>query len=119
MASSWFLIDFLAVFPFQFFFKSDDFGQVKLIRIARLPKFIRILDVSKFDHLLEVILENTSRQEKMNILYASKYVYKVIRLIIIAVTLTYFLGCFWYYITFKNFFGDDESKTFYGKHNLE
>ena len=75
----------------------------------RLPKFIKILDVSKFDHLLEVILENTSRQEKMNVLYASKYVYKVIRLIIIAITLTYFLGCFWYYITVQNFYHDEST----------
>ena len=55
----------------------------------------------------------------MNILYASKYVYKVIRLIIIAVTLTYFLGCLWYYITYSNFFGDEVARTFFGKHNLE
>jgi len=91
----------------------------KLIRIMRLPKFIKILDVSKFDALLEVILENTSRQEKMNVLYAAKYVYKIIRLIIIAITLTYFLGCTWYYITSNNFFEDPIEDTFYGYYELE
>ncbi len=30
----------------------------------RFPKFIKILDVSKFDSLLEVLLETSSRQEK-------------------------------------------------------
>jgi len=34
----------------------------------------------------------------MNYLYASKYIYKIIRLVLIATTLTYFLGCFWYFI---------------------
>ena len=29
----------------------------------------------------------------MSLLYAAKYVYKVIRLIVIAVCLTFFLGC--------------------------
>lgn len=35
----------------------------------------------------------------MNILYAAKYVYKVIRLMVIAIALTFFLGCVWYFIT--------------------
>ena len=83
----------------------------------RFPKFIKILDVSKFDSLLEVLLETSSRQEKMNILYASKYVYKVIRLIIIAITLTYFLGCLWYYLTKANPSGE-EINTFYVKYEL-
>jgi hypothetical protein len=55
----------------------------------------------------------------MNVLYAAKYVYKIIRLIIIAITLTYFLGCAWYYITSKNFFGDSIENTFFGVYELE
>ena len=104
---TWFIIDFIAIFPFKMIFPTSN-TNFKLIRIMRLPKFIKILDVSKFDSLLDVILEN-----------AAKYVYKIIRLIIIAITLTYFLGCLWYYITFKNFFGDAVESTFYGVYELE
>ena len=32
----------------------------------------------------------------MKYLYVAKYVYKIIRLLLLAITLTYFLGCFWY-----------------------
>lgn len=55
---------------------------------------------------MEIILEKTpknpkdekSRQEKMRIKYISRYIYKVFRLIVIALLLTYFLGCIWYYL---------------------
>jgi hypothetical protein len=34
----------------------------------------------------------------MRIKYISRYIYKVFRLIVIALLLTYFLGCIWYYL---------------------
>jgi len=111
---SWFIIDLLAVFPFYVF------GNIKffrLLRILRLPRFLRFLDQSKFDKLLDSVLENTSRQKKMNYLYASKYVYKVVRLIIIATTLTYFLGCFWYFVVSISAQYDDDV-TFYDEYSL-
>eukprot|EP01017_Pseudomicrothorax_dubius_P043558 TRINITY_DN7278_c0_g2_i1.p1 TRINITY_DN7278_c0_g2~~TRINITY_DN7278_c0_g2_i1.p1 ORF type:complete len:606 (-),score=184.94 TRINITY_DN7278_c0_g2_i1:149-1966(-) len=117
--TTWFIFDFIAVFPFNQILNSNDATFLRLFRAVRLPKFLRLLDVSKFDQILEVLLENTSRQEKMNYLYASKYIYKVIRLIIIAITLTYFLGCFWYYITANNVFNDDAKVSFFKAYNLD
>ena len=38
-----------------------------------------------------------SRDEKIVAQYTLMYVYKIIRLIIIAVIITYFIGCFWFY----------------------
>ena len=56
----------------------------------------------------------------MNILYAAKYVYKVIRLIIIAITLTFILGCLWFYITDnQNYIWETpEGETFYSTFDL-
>jgi len=112
---SWFIIDLLAVFPFYVF------GNVKffrLLRILRLPRFLRFLDQSRFDKLLDSVLENTSRQKKMNYLYASKYIYKVVRLILIATTLTYFLGCFWYFVVSVSADRVD-TNTFFDNYTLE
>ena len=99
LRSTWFAFDLVAVIPLALILKM--FGEsesqyavlVKLFRILRLPKFLRLLDTSKFDLLLDSILEKEpknpqeekSRQEKMNIKYISRYAYKVFRLILIAI----------------------------------
>ena len=114
--TGWFLIDFAAVFPFNLLVSGNS-QWIKLVRLFRLPKFMRLLDQSRFDQMLESILENHSRQKKMNYLYASKYIYKIIRLILIAATLTYFMGCLWYVIT-SNSTINPGPNTFYEAYNL-
>lgn len=111
------MIDLVSIFPFQIVFGSN-VSYNKLLRLMRLPKFVRILDVSKFEMLLDIFLENKSRQEKMTLLYAAKYVYKVIRLVLIAVFLTYFLGCLWYFVVSSDplNYGDNR---FYVAYELE
>ena len=46
----WFLIDFLACFPFQLLFKSGIL--LKLFRLARLPRLLKLLDESRFKKVL-------------------------------------------------------------------
>lgn len=99
---------------------------IKLLRILRLPKFLRLLDTSKFDSLLDAVLEKEpknpqeekSRQEKMNIKYISRYAYKVFRLILIALMLTYFLGSLWYFLV-SIMPTDDNQDNFIRKYSLE
>lgn len=130
--SSWFPFDLIAVIPLALLLKL--FGEeqnqyavvIKLLRILRLPKFMRLLDTSRFDSLLDTILEKEpknpqeekSRQEKMNIKYISRYAYKVFRLILIALMLTYFLGSFWYFmVTIMP--TDDNYNNFVVKYGLD
>lgn len=112
---SWFIVDFIAVFPFEIF---TDFRAFRLLRILRLPRLLKFLDGAKFDKFVGGILQNTSRQKRMTYLYASKYVYKVVRLILIATVLTYFLGCFWYFIITEPGFHDDQV-GFYEEYNID
>lgn len=96
-----------------------------MVRILRLPRFLSLLDSAKFDTFMEMILEKEpknpreekSRQEKMTIKYVSRYVYKVFRLILIALMLTYFLGCTWYFLV-DVFEDSDTSQNFLEKYNL-
>ena len=53
--------------------------------------------------------EEGSRDDKIIAQYKMLYVYKVVRLIMIAIILTYFLGCFWY--LFCHVYGDLEGNT--------
>ena len=79
---------------------------------------MKLLDSSKIDQLLEAMLQNSSQKEKMNYIYISRYVYKVLRLIIIAIFLAYFLGCFWYFIITMDYNMEDPS-NFYKNYHLE
>lgn len=93
----WFVIDFLSTFPFGLFLNS---GQVtKLLRLLRLPRIIKLIDISRFSKLLESFLSNQSRDEKILLKYMLLYFYKIFRLIIIAVIITYFIGCFWWLLS--------------------
>lgn len=132
--SSWLVIDVLAVLPFAMVmdttyrignFQRDFSYLIKLVRLFKLPKFFGLLDSSKFDNFLDALLEkeNTdskkekSRQEKMTIKYVARYIFKVFRLILIAIMLAYFLGCTWYLFVdvFKN---DDPNSNFNSVYKL-
>lgn len=114
--SGWFIIDFVAIIPLNWFV-STNITWIKLVRLLRLPKFLRIVDQERFEQLLSAIFENTNGQKRMNYLYASKYIYRVIRLIIIATTLTYFMGCLWYFVA-SNEVINPGPVTFYSTYNL-
>ena len=42
-------------------------------------------------------MQNSSRDEKIVAQYMLLYIYKIFRLIVIAIIITYFIGCFWWY----------------------
>ena len=54
----WFLIDLIAIFPFNMIVGGGE--SLKLVRIFRLPKFLRFLEMSKMDELLDSALERFS-----------------------------------------------------------
>ena len=81
-------------------------GEVtKIVRLFRLPRLFRIINVKRFNALLGSLMSGSSksgqRDEKIVTRYIVLYVYRIIRLIIIAMFITYFIGCFWFY--FCNF----------------
>ena len=45
----------------------------------------------------------------MHYLYLARYIYKILRLIIIALTLAYFISCIWYSIATADFNDDGDS----------
>lgn len=93
----WFFIDFISVFPFGILLQSEnDF--TKLFRLCRLPRLIKLIDISRFNNLLKSLLSNSSsRDERIMKHYFLLYVYKIFRLILIALIITYFIGCAWWY----------------------
>lgn len=64
---------------------------------------MRLFEMSKFDALVNFILANCccnqSRYDSMRIKFVALYIYKICKLVIIALLLTYFIGCVWFLLS--------------------
>jgi hypothetical protein len=95
----WFLIDFVSVFPFKWFISSNKTTLTKLLRLLRLPRLIKLIDISRFKKLIKSFGGSSeSRDEKIVAQQIILYVYKIIRIIIIAIIMSYFIGCIWFFM---------------------
>ena len=106
----WFIVDFISVFPFVAVLQQNALI-TKLFRLFRLPRLIKLIDISRFNKLLKSFFESSSRDERIVAQYMLMYFYKIFRLIIIAIIITYFLGCLWYFIS-NEVNSDSTSQTF-------
>lgn len=115
-----FLVDFVSIFPFQLMLPGRSFI-TKLFRLFRLPRLIKLVDVGRFNQLLKSFFENSSRDERIVAQYMMMYVYRIFRLIIIAIIFTYFIGCFWYMAseTLNYDSSKEENGTFITNYQLE
>jgi len=94
----WFLIDFVATFPFQYFTK-DYAVFVRLFRLFRLPKLIQLIDLSKVNRLLKSFFETSERQNRVKAQYMLVNVYRVFRMVIQVIVINYFVGLLLYLIS--------------------
>ena len=96
----WFFVDFISVFPFRYLLPQGNAGEItKLLRLARLPRLIKLIDIQRFKKTVQSLMAGgTSREENITMQYVLLYVYKIIRLIIIAMIITYFIGCVWWQV---------------------
>lgn len=69
---------------------------------------LKLLNEQKIFNIIESIFERLSLDNKMKYMYVSKYLYRVFRLILLAINLLYFLGCFWYAVVVSCNDLDDE-----------
>lgn len=54
----WFFVDFVSVFPFNLFFKN---AQVtKLMRLFRMPRLVKLLDVDRFQKVFNSLTSSSS-----------------------------------------------------------
>ena len=96
-----FFVDFLATFPF-YLIQTDEMSSTyavvfKLLRMVRLPKIVSLLDETRFDKLNDWIATGQTRGRKVEYQIATKNIFKVLRLIMMTIIITYFLGCAFYF----------------------
>jgi len=134
-----FIVDIIAIsrFPLNAIFKDswdqDQLDLLYLLRLFRLYKVLFLLNTQKFQNLLKklysrrinrsiekqplmqpMIEDNNRIMEQIYIMY----VFRVFRLVLFILSLSYFLGIIWYIITKHTTHSDDEF-TFYNYYALE
>lgn len=115
------IFDFLATFPFDVFV-GDDGAAARLIRLTRLTKLMNILDPGRCKRAVKAYYDSSTRSDRMQQQYIVMYTVKVLRLIIIVVMITYFLGCVWFLLVRSviNFNSDHETRnTFITYHDFD
>jgi hypothetical protein len=86
------------------------------MRLIRLPKLSELVNMARFDKLLDS-LYSKSKGDRLMTIYNLRYTFKIIRLVIIATIITYFLGCIWYFFCDK--MSDHYPISFISKYNLK
>lgn len=102
MKSGQFFLDFLATFPF--YLLPQEGGQkqtvwIKLIRLVRIPRIVNLLDLSRFNKFVETVFSGQTRGKRVVFQLIMKNVYKVFRLILLTIIITYFTGCLFYFLS--------------------
>ncbi len=111
----WFWPDFLSLIPMQVV--HHKFYLVKLLRLTRLPDFLEFFNISLLHKYVVSLNEESSRSNQIETQYLLKCVYKIFRLILIALLLTYFLGILMYIIS-DSLNPENEPKTFVKTYGL-
>jgi hypothetical protein len=97
-----FFFDLLATFPFFLIKTGSDSNYglyFKLIRLTRIPKIYRLLDMDKFTKLSDALFAGTARGKRVVFQNVLKNIYRVLRLIFMTILITYFMGCIFYFIS--------------------
>lgn len=103
-----FILDIIAIFPFRLVSTGNN-SYLRLIRIIRMPRILKLLNEQKIFNLIESIFEHVTLDNKMKYMYVSKYIYRIFRLMLIAIVLIYFLSCLWYAVVLSCNDIDDSS----------
>ena len=118
-----FFRDFLATFPFYLFTwaqldcvngteDGSDFGiWFKLLRMFRFQRIYKLLDTARFSRFVEAVFSGSTRGKRVVFSLIMKNVYKVFRLILLTIIITFFLGCAFYFISSQQS-GDTFISTF-------
>ena len=89
-------IDIIATFPYELVTKSYYTSLFRLLRLLRLPELFRLIDVSSTANFLANIFKNDTRGRRVILMFFLINLLKIINLILITITIIYFVGCLWF-----------------------
>lgn len=85
-----------------------------------MPRLGKLISIQRFKNILKSFEKENADEGTLLRQYQTLFYYKVFRLLLIAFNATYFLGCFWYYISIsqKNWAVKDVKGTWYEQFDL-
>ena len=111
--SGWFIIDFLAIFPFDQLFNADNYGE--LARIARFGRMYKLIKMTRLLRILKIVKERTKLLKYLNeILKIGLGFERLFFFAMIFFILCHFITCIWVLTCqmqedpFKNTWMDDD-----------
>jgi hypothetical protein len=72
---------------------------VKLARLCRMPRLAKLINVNRFKSILKSFEKDQGDDKIIMKQYKILFVYKMVRLFLISLIITYFLGCSWYVLS--------------------
>lgn len=70
-----------------------------MIRLVRIPRIVNLLDLSRFNKFVDTVFSGQTRGKRVVFQLIMKNVYKVFRLILLTIIITYFTGCLFYFLS--------------------
>jgi hypothetical protein len=95
----WFIIDFISIFPFQIFVPPENGSATKLLRMPRMLRLGKLLDIKNVKRLMKSFMGEPKSDDDIIRLFDRLFVYKLMRLLIVLTLLTYFQGCLWFFMS--------------------
>ena len=103
---SWFIIDFLAAFPFEMVLGTKSYYS-RMTRLFRMPRIVKLMKNSKLSGFLFYFLEgeSESREERRKLIFILRHIGNIIRMLIGLIFVNYIIGCFWFWYSDRS--GDE------------
>ena len=90
-----------------------------------MPRLGKLIDIDRIKKLLKSFQGDNGDDKQIVKQYLYLYLYNMFRLVLIAVVLTYFIGCFWFWISLNqlDWFDNPEqaeiNNTWYNEFGLD
>lgn len=113
---SWFIIDFLAAFPFEWVLGTESYYS-RMTRLFRMPRIVKLMKNSKLSGFIWYFLEgeSESREERRKLIFILRHIGNITRMLIGLIFLNYIAGCLWFWYSERS--GEDNWVTYYNLEN--
>lgn len=113
---SWFIIDFLAAFPFEWVLGTESYYS-RMTRLFRMPRIVKLMKNSKLSGFIWYFLEgeSESREERRKLIFILRHIGNITRMLIGLIFVNYIAGCLWFWYSERS--GEDNWVTYYNLEN--
>ncbi|KAL4446027.1 hypothetical protein ABPG74_011019 [Tetrahymena malaccensis] len=117
ITKGYFFLDIISTFPWQLVDKN--ITVVKLLRMLRLPRFLKLVKEDRFINVVNTVLRYSDTSDKVKTQFIFRYIYRNIQFILTGLSLAYFVSCIWYYMVIQLDDQNMQGKTFITQYGIQ